>query len=107
MTKYAEFVKRLTDAVLESRGETEPELRRAIAAREMSRVPDALKSYVEKVSQYAYKVTDDDIAALQRAGYSEDQIFEVTTAAAVGAALARMERGLSALEEGKGAGGAT
>lgn len=103
MTKYDEFVKRLTDAVLESRGETNPDLRRAIAAGRMSDVPADLRSYVDKVSQHAYKVTDDDIAALQRAGYSEDQIFEVTTAAAVGAALARMERGLSALQDGEGA----
>jgi alkylhydroperoxidase family enzyme len=103
VTKYDEFVKRLTDAVLESRGETTPGLRRAIAARRMSDAPAELRSYVDKVSQHAYKVTDDDIAALQRAGYSEDQIFEVTTAAAVGAALARMERGLSALQDGEGA----
>lgn len=101
--KYDEFVKRLTDAVLESPGETKPDLRRAIAARRMSEVPADLRSYVEKVSQHAYKVTDDDIAALQRAGYTEDQIFEVTTAAAVGAALDRMKRGLSALHEEGGA----
>ena len=102
MSKYDEFVKRLTAAVLESRGETPPELRRAIAAHRMSDVPAALRSYVEKVSQHAYKVSDDDIAALKRAGYSEDQIFEVTAAAAVGAALARMEKGLSALEDSRG-----
>lgn len=106
MTKYDEFVKRLTNAVLESRGEIEPEVRRAIAARRMSDVPANLRSFVEKVSQHAYKVTDDDIAALTRAGYSEDQIFEVTAAAAVGAALERMQRGLSALEDGRGAEGA-
>jgi len=102
VSKYDEFVKRLTAAVLESRGETPPELRRAIAAHRMSDVPTALRSYVEKVSQHAYKVSDDDIAALKRAGYSEDQIFEVTAAAAVGAALARMEKGLSALEDSRG-----
>jgi threonine synthase len=100
VTKYDEFVKRLTAAVLESRGETKPELRRAIALRQMADVPEPLKSYVDKVSQQAYKVTDEDIAALHRAGYSEDAIFEVTAAAAVGAALERMQRGLDVLHEG-------
>jgi alkylhydroperoxidase family enzyme len=97
--RYERFVARLTTAVLESRGETNPELRRAIASGKLADVPAELRSYVEKVSQHAYKVTDEDIAALQRAGYTDDQIFEVTAAAAVGAALARLERGLAVLEE--------
>lgn len=98
-TRYERFVAKLTTAVLDSAGQTEPALRRAVAARRTSDIPAALRSYVDKVAQHAYKVTDDDIAALNRAGYSEDQIFEVTAAAAVGAALARMERGIALLKE--------
>jgi len=42
-------------------------------------------------------VTDADVAGLAPAGYSEDAVFELTVAAAVGAALNRLERGLAAL----------
>src|SRR2546421_227979 len=45
----------------------------------------------------AYTATDEDLAALQRAGHSDDALFEVTVSAALGAALARLERGLAAL----------
>jgi len=58
---------------------------------------DLLAAYVDKVARHAYKVTDDDLAALQRAGHSDDALFEVTVAAALGAALGRLERGLAAL----------
>jgi len=49
------------------------------------------------VARHAYKLTDDDLAALQRAGSSEDAIFEITVSAALGAALGRLECGLAAL----------
>jgi hypothetical protein len=49
----------------------------------------------------AYKVTDKDIEALKQAGYSEDAIFEITISAAVGAAYARLERGLEILKGAK------
>lgn len=61
------------------------------------RLPAPLDAYVEKVRRHAYKVTDEDVAALQRAGHSDDALFEITVAAAVGAALYRLERGLAAL----------
>jgi hypothetical protein len=52
----------------------------------------------EKVARHAYRITDEDVGALRSNGYSEDAIFEVTLAAAIGAGLARMERGLAALD---------
>ena len=58
----------------------------------------ALHGYVDKVARHAYRVTDEDIAALRTAGYSDDQLFEVTLSAAVGAAWARLDRGLAALK---------
>jgi len=58
---------------------------------------DALTAYLDKVARHAYKVTDEDLAALQRAGHSDDALFEVTVSAALGAALGRLERGLAAL----------
>ena len=52
---------------------------------------------------HAYRTTDQDIVALRTAGYSEDAIFEITLSAALGAGLARLERGLAALKGGQDA----
>jgi hypothetical protein len=52
---------------------------------------------VPKVAKHAYQVTDEERTALHQAGYSHDQIFEVTVSAALGAGLMRLESGLSAL----------
>jgi alkylhydroperoxidase family enzyme len=97
--RYREFVEKVERAVLESPGHIEPALRQAIASRKTSDIPEALRSYADKVALHAYRVTDADIEGLLRAGYSEDEIFEVTAAAALGAALERLELGLAALEK--------
>jgi hypothetical protein len=49
------------------------------------------------VALHAYKVTDEDLVALQRLGLSDDALFEMTVSAALGAAVCRLERGLAAL----------
>ena len=110
--RYAALTERLVDSVLAGTGHTAGELRRATLARAArlggrctpldpgaagGGVPASLTSYVDKVARHAYKVTNGDVAALQRAGNSDDILFEVTVAAALGAALGRLERGLAAL----------
>ena len=60
-------------------------------------VPQPLEAWVAKVRDRAYATTDADVDALRQAGYSEDEIFEVTVAAAVGTGLARFEAGMRAL----------
>jgi len=64
-------------------------------------LPEALRLWVDKVATNAYRCTDRDVAALVAAGYSEDQIFEITLAAAVGAGVSRFERGLALLKAGR------
>jgi len=49
------------------------------------------------VRRSAYKVTDEDIQALEDSGYSEDVIFEQTVSVAVAAGLERLEAGLRVL----------
>jgi alkylhydroperoxidase family enzyme len=98
--RYDRYRERLLDAVLTSPGTTAGEVRRAGVQR--GSLPSPLAAYVDKVALHAYKVTDDDIAALQRAGYADDAVFEITVAAAVGAALHRLDRGMAAL---RGSGG--
>jgi alkylhydroperoxidase family enzyme len=92
---YSSQVKQFKEAVFFRSGALDPAVR--VAASLAARLPDALDPYVKKVARYAYEVTDEDIAALRHAGYSEDQIFEVTVSAALGAGLVRLEAGLSAL----------
>jgi alkylhydroperoxidase family enzyme len=60
-------------------------------------VPDAAADYVETVRLHAYRVTDAQVEALHAAGLSDDEIFELTVSAAVGAGLARLDAGLKAL----------
>jgi len=97
--RYREFVERLKSSVLDSPAHTSPAVRRAVAFGPGTQVPEALRSYTDKVALHAYRVTDDDVDALKRGGYTEDQIFEITAAAAVGAAVRRLERGLAVLHE--------
>ena len=93
--RYEDFRRRLVDAVVNTPGETPEAVRRE--ALEHGTVPDPLAGYVDKVRRHAYKVTDADVAALQHAGHSDDSLFEITVAAAVGAALYRLDRGMAAL----------
>jgi alkylhydroperoxidase family enzyme len=92
-TKLQDLERRL----LRQPGTLDPEVRKAVATG--GDVPDAAAAYVDKVRRHAYKVTDRDIEQLREAGYSEDQIFELTLAAAYGAARARLDTGLDAMAE--------
>lgn len=101
--RYDGFQTRLVDAVLNATGDTPELLRRTILehARETpgakGNLPPSLSHYVDTVARHAYKVTDADVASLQQAGQSDDSLFEITVAAAVGAALHRLDRGMAAL----------
>jgi alkylhydroperoxidase family enzyme len=106
--RYAAVVRFLRDAVLGAAGTTDPSLRAAVEqyaanAGGGSRtgtavVPPVLGPYVDKVARHAYRVTESDVDALRKAGYSEDAIFDLTASAAVGAGMGRLERGLAALK---------
>ncbi|MDX8149003.1 hypothetical protein SK854_43270 [Lentzea sp. BCCO 10_0061] len=80
----------LRRAVLEAPARTTPELRQAAAA------GDAWGSYAATVRTASYRLTDEDIARLKQ-DHTEDEIFEVTIAAAVGAALDHHDKGLELL----------
>ena len=104
--RFGSEVARLREAVLDGPGETPAALRQAMAARSgelaMGRaetaVPDELAPYLDKVALHAYKVVDRDVENLRDAGYSENGLFELTVAAAVGSALERLEAGLQAIQ---------
>lgn len=88
-------LQRLVQSVLESDGHLSREVRSAIAGGR--KVEGPLADYVEKVSREAHRITDADTSRLLAAGYSEDQIFEATVSAALGAGLLRLHAGLAAL----------
>lgn len=92
------YLDELRHAVLDSRGVTDPALRKQVAAGGTD-LPADLAPLVDTIRRHAYKVTDDDIAKVRAAGRSEDEIFELTCAAALGVALHRCERALATLEE--------
>ena len=93
--RYDHFRKKLIDAVLETPGDAPTAVRRAAMQRDA--LPAPLAAYVEKVARYAYKVTDLDLTELKKAGHSDDALFDITVAAALGAALYRLDKGMAAL----------
>ena len=94
--RHADVMQRLHDAALGADGSLPYETRLALAGgRE---IPDDLRPYADKVARHAYRVTDDDIAALREAGYDDDAIFEITVVVALGIGLHRRDIGLAALE---------
>jgi len=112
MERHAGLPQRLKESVLGPQGTTDAALRRAIEARaeelaggppaDAAAIPDNLRETVDALSLHAYRITDEDVEALRRAGYSEDDLFEIFAAASVGAGMARLERGLAALRGGRG-----
>lgn len=89
MDRYRALIDTLRERVLEEPGELDPEIRLAAAVR--GELPTELRPYVDKLHDEAYKIVDRDLAELADAGYAEDQLFELTVSAAVGAGLARLD----------------
>jgi alkylhydroperoxidase family enzyme len=56
-----------------------------------------MQRYLEKVRHGAYRVTDEDIDELLALGFSDDEIFEQTVAAAVSEGLYRLDAALRAV----------
>ena len=88
------MIEALRHAVLDGPGALSPETRHAIFA---GAPPAALVAYLAKVERHAYRVTDGEVEALSALGRSDDQLFEATVSAALGAGLRRLEAGLEAL----------
>lgn len=84
----------LGQVVLEGPGEASPAVRQAAA---VGKGEGALGDYVRQVQAAADRVTPGQVEALRRT-HSDDVLFEVTVAAAYGAAKQRHEAGLRALD---------
>src|ERR1700682_1764860 len=101
-----ERVQNAIEALLGPSGKSDAVLRVAVfeqTRKSAGEIPAAadnldLRELVEKIAERPWTVTDEDFSKLRQAGYSEDQIFELTVAAAAGAGVRRFEAGLRALE---------
>ena len=85
----------LRHSVLRRPATTAPALRLAAAIGDP--LPEPWQAYAAAVRDASYTITDSDIDKLLAAGPTEDQVFEVTVAAAVGAALDSFDAGVAAL----------
>jgi hypothetical protein len=108
--RHADLVRNLLASVTQTAGSVPATTRAAIQARAAQLVggvepsaaahvdlPADLAAYLNAVIRHAWRVTDDDVARLTRAGHSDDTIFEATVTAAVGAGTSRLARALDLL----------
>lgn len=99
--RHAEALTKLEARLRTGPGELSPQTR--AAAIDADPLPDLLaQGYVETIRRHAYKLTDRRLEELAQAGWSDDQIFELTVAAAFGAGKRRLDAGLRALGEAAG-----
>ena len=59
------------------------------------------RAFLETVRTSAYKITDADVAALRASGMSEDEIYELTIAAALGVSKRRLDAAMKAIDEAR------
>jgi alkylhydroperoxidase family enzyme len=95
--KVRRDIEALERRITEGPGTVPAEQRRAAADAKPVEGSAALAAYLEKVRKHAYKVTDEEVAALRAAGATDDELFELTVAAAFGAAKERLGAGLAAV----------
>jgi AhpD family alkylhydroperoxidase len=94
-TSHSDVAENLRHAVLVAPATTDPSLRSAAATG--GQLPEPWQSYAATVRDDSHRITGTDIDRLTAAGHTEDEIFEVSVAAAVGAALHSFDTGRRAL----------
>jgi len=82
--------------ILEGDAKTARAQRRA--AFDNAELAEPLRTLLAKVANHAYKITDQDIAAVRASGLDEDEVFEIVVCAAVGQATRQYEAARAALE---------
>jgi len=94
--RHGESLAKVRRAVFEGQGSSDRATRDAAAIR--GDFPEPLASYLAKVRDASYRVTDADIVTL-KSWLSEEEIFELTVAATLGRALRSLDAGLGAMRE--------
>lgn len=96
MSDITKARKALVTRILEGDGRASRAERRA--AFDHTGFAEPLNTLIDKVTQRAHQVADEDIAAAKACGLSEDQIFEIVVCAAIGQAARQHNTALAALE---------
>jgi hypothetical protein len=100
MTDIKQARKALVTRILEGDGKAPPAERRAAFSN--TGLAEPVRTLVDRVARFAYRVTDEDIDAARKSGLSEDQIFETMVCAAIGQATRQHDVALAALEAAAG-----
>jgi hypothetical protein len=95
MPRYDSLVNAFREAVLRGKAVLSPTIRRL--ALEGGDAGTGSATFLAKLRAHAYKITDEDVAALRAAGWTDETIYELTVAAAVGEGLRRLDVGMAAL----------
>jgi hypothetical protein len=95
----------LVDRVLHGEGRSSAQQR--AQAFSNADVPPPLRALIDKVATRPVRLTEADFADAKAAGFTEDQLFELVIAAAVGQSARLYQAGLAALAEATGPGSAT
>jgi hypothetical protein len=95
MSDITQLHRALIARVLDGDGKAPTELRRA--AFDNAGLGEPTRTLIDKVAHHAYRLTDEDVAAVRTAGLTEDQIFEIVVCAAIGQASRQYENALAAL----------
>ena len=90
--------RRLVERVNEGPGELATEKR--AWARDPASAPEYAQPLVRKLLGKAADIVDEDVRALEKNGFSEDQIFEFLVSGSVQAGAQRLRAGLRALRAG-------
>ncbi|HUG97806.1 MAG TPA: hypothetical protein VMQ83_01355 [Gammaproteobacteria bacterium] len=98
------YRKRVVDRVLGGPAATPGAARRA--AFDNHGVDERVRALVDKVARSAWNVTDADVSTAQAAGMSDDEIFELVIAAALGQSTRQLDAALAALDAATHAGDA-
>lgn len=96
MGNTAELRAAVSRAILEGDGKASAAERRL--AYDGAGAVGAVAGYVAKVRDHAYRITDEDVAAVRAAGLDDDHIFELSVAAAVGQATRQYDAAMAALD---------
>ena len=88
------------ERVLDGAGTTSADRRRA--AFDNAGVEEPARALIDKVTNTAWKVTDEDVAAAKAAGLTEDAIFELAVAASLGQSSRQLASALAAVDQAFG-----
>jgi hypothetical protein len=90
----------LTERVLRGPGRASPAARQA--AFDNRDVPGPARALIDTVARHAWRVTDQDVAAVTAAGMPDDEVFELAVCAAIGQASRQLEAARAALAQAIG-----